>query len=162
MILSERDSSMPEPSADAPQPSEQHWPSPPPTREFNDRGVQWLFEDPQQLRALLQILEPALADRLDFARATRINCTFIPADLQKEETDVVFLVPFGERDGAVWVYVLLEHQSAHEPEMGLRLYLYMGQIWDSQRREWEDRQLPASQRRLRPIIPLVFYTGERR
>src|SRR5438445_6460047 len=38
----------------------------------------------------------------------------------------------------------------------------MGQIWDLQRREWQDRQLPSAERRLRPIIPLVYYTGERR
>jgi len=45
--------------------------------------------------------------------------------------------------------------------MALRLYLYMGQLWDSQRREWEAARTPARGRRLRPVIPLVFYTGTR-
>jgi hypothetical protein len=29
-------------------------------------------------------------------------------------------------------------------------------------REWEDRRLPARRRRLRPVVPLVFYSGRRR
>src|SRR5207248_3648109 len=59
-------------------------------------------------------------------------------------------------------YVLLEHQSEPDALMGLRLYLYMGQLWDTQRREWEDRKPPAAERRLLPVIPVVYYTGEKR
>jgi hypothetical protein len=152
---------MSEPSPDAARISELHRPSPPVVREFNDRGSLWLLEDPANLRGVLQILEPDLADRLDFARAQRINRRFIPADLQKRESDLIFQVPFTGRGPGreIWVYVLLEHQSEPDPLMGLRLYLYMGQLWDSQRREWEDANVPAAERRLRPVIPLVFYTG---
>src|SRR5712691_5240864 len=46
--------------------------------------------------------------------------------------------------------------------MALRLSLYMGELWDTQRREWEDRKTPPAARRLFPIIPVVYYTGERR
>jgi hypothetical protein len=35
-----------------------------PVREFYDRGALWLFEEPQSLRGLLQILEPALAEAM--------------------------------------------------------------------------------------------------
>jgi putative YhgA-like transposase len=132
-------------------------------REFPDRGALWLFEDPRQLRELLQILEPALAAQLDFSRARRENRSFIPADLRKQESDLIFLVPLrGTRQQEVWVYVLLEHQSKPDPLMGLRLYLYMGQLWDEQRRGWEDRRTPRARRRLRPVIPLVYYTGAKR
>lgn len=93
-----------------------------PVREFHDRGALWLFEDPQQLRELLQILEPALAVLLDFTRARRENRGLIPADLQKQESDLILLVtPRGARQQHVWVYLLLEHQSKPDPLMGLRL-----------------------------------------
>ena len=132
-------------------------------REFPDRGALWLFEDPRQLRELLQILEPALAELIDFTRARRENRSFVPADLRKQESDLIFLVPLrGTRRQEVWVYVLLEHQSKPDPLMGLRLYLYMGQLWDEQRRGWEDRRTPLARRRLRPVIPLVYYTGAKR
>ena len=119
-------------------------------REFPDRGALWLFEDPRQLRELLQILEPALAEQLDFTRARRENRSFVPADLRKQESDLIFLVPLrGTRRQEVWVYVLLEHQSKPDPLMGLRLYLRVpaeggwGQLWDEQRRGWEDRRTPC-------------------
>jgi hypothetical protein len=132
-------------------------------REFDDRSTLWLLEDPEQLRGFLQILDPDLADRLDFDHARRLNRSFIPADLQKEESDLVYTVPFRDGSGReVWVYILLEHQSEPDPLMGLRLYLYMGQLWDTQRREWEDRKTPVARRRLLPVIPVVYYTGEKR
>jgi hypothetical protein len=74
-------------------------------REFDDRSSLWLLEDPMLLRGLLQILDPSLVERLDFAHARRINRSFIPADLQKEESDLVYAVPFRGRGREVWVYV---------------------------------------------------------
>ena len=38
----------------------------------------------------------------------------------------------------------------------------MTQIWDSQRREWESQSVSKGQWRFRPILPIVFYTGEQR
>ena len=37
----------------------------------------------------------------------------------------------------------------------------MVQIWESQRREWETEKLPENERRLQPILPVLFYTGDR-
>lgn len=131
-------------------------------REFNDRGTLWLLEDPANLRDLLGILKPAVANCLDFERAQRVNRSFIQADLRKKESDLIFRVPTHPAPNtapAVWVYVLLEHQSTPDRELPLRLLLYMTQLWDFQRREWEDRSLPAAARLLSPVVPLVLYTG---
>ncbi len=46
--------------------------------------------------------------------------------------------------------------------MGFRVLFYMMQIWDFQRREWESDKVPKSQWRFRPIIPIVYYTGDKR
>jgi hypothetical protein len=132
-------------------------------REFNDRGTLWLLEDPMHVRGVVQILNPALAEQLNFDHAERVNRSFIPADLQKQESDLIFHVPFlgseAESARAVWVYVLLEHQSRPDPEMGLRLFLYMGQLWDTQRRAWRDASAPSRERWLDPVVSLVLYTG---
>lgn len=140
-----------------------HRPSRKVIREFHDRGVIWLLEDPVHLRGLLQILNPALADHLDFTHAERINRSFIPADLQKRESDLIFRASYAhgpvEPTREVLVYILLEHQSLPDPEMGLRLFGYMGQLWDNQRRAWRDTALPQERRRLHPILPIVLYTG---
>ena len=46
--------------------------------------------------------------------------------------------------------------------MGFRVLFYMVQIWDAQRREWESNNVPKSQWRFRPILPILFYTGDQR
>lgn len=105
--------------ASEPAPTNPNAPSIEVIREFQDRGAQWLFEDPLHLQSLLQLLEPQLAQRLDVSRAQRLNRTFIPADLTKKETDLIFRIPYrAQQEGQEWevlVYVLLEHQSTHDP-----------------------------------------------
>lgn len=139
----------------------------PPVREFNDRATLWLLEDPHNLRDLLRIHSPQLVEHLDFDRAERVNRSFIPEDLQKEESDLLFRVPLvlrsaeGEIVSEVWIYVLLEHQSKPHPLMPLRVLSYLLALWKQLYREWEDANAPMEERRLPVVVPFVFYTGER-
>ncbi len=148
-------------------------PSPPPgrpsaevIREFADRGMLWLFEDPANVGDLLRILDPGAAGLLDFSRAVRVNRSLVPADLQKKESDVIFSVPVAtervEGPRGVWVYLHLEHQSKRDDEMPLRFLLSMGELWEAQRRAWLDRGTPVQDRVLCGVIPIVLYTGEGR
>jgi len=135
-------------------------------REFPDRSIKWLLETPENVRGLLLVVARDIAEHLDFTRVRRLPRSFIPDDLRKREADLIFLVPFLEREGEiereVIIYVLIEHQSTPDPMMSFRVLFYMVQIWESQRREWEDRNVPLSQRRFRAILPVVFYTGAQR
>ena len=76
----------------------------------------------------------------------------------------MYSVPFRSESKTeeLLIYILIEHQSTVDVTMGFRVLFYMTQIWDFQRRELESSNIPKSQWRLRPIIPIVFYTGERR
>lgn len=134
----------------------------PPIREFADRGTLWLLESPENLRGLLQIAAADLAAQLDFTRAERINRSFVPDDLQKQEADLLYRVPFRRKAGEVLIYLLLEHQSRPDRTMGLRLLSYMVQLWEAQKRVWQDAKTPVSHWQLHPIVPVVFYTGKRR
>ena len=66
----------------------------PPIREFSDRGVLWLLESPRNLHDLVALLSKDIAERLDFGRAERVNRSFIPEDLHKQEADLLYRVPF--------------------------------------------------------------------
>lgn len=136
--------------------------SEPPIREFADRGVLWLLESPRNLHDAVRLLSADIADRLDFIRAERQNRSFVPADLHKQEADLLYRVPFMSGKRSVWIYVLLEHQSSPDLAMALRVLTYMVQIWNAQVRGWDDAKTPASKRKLHPILPVVFYTGKRK
>ena len=118
----------------------------------------------ENVECLLRIISVSLADCIDFSRLRDLKTTFIPDNLRKQESDLVFLVPFVEQkqesEQEVMVYILIEHQSKPSWEMGFRMLFYMTQIWDRQRRAWVAEDVPETQWRFRPILPVLFYTGK--
>ena len=59
-------------------------------------------------------------------------------------------------------YILLEHQSTVDRLMGYRLLSYMCQIWHAQLELFANADVKSNEQRLRPILPIVFYTGQKR
>ena len=135
-----------------------------PIEHFADRSARWLLEDKENVRGLLEIVAEHLVAHLNFSQLVPINRSFIPDNLREQESDIVYSVPFHSESEAeeLLIYILIEHQSTIDVTMGFRVLFYMTQIWDFQRREWESSNVPKNQRRFRPIIPIVFYTGEQR
>ena len=131
---------------------------------FPDRSARWLFQDKENVQGLLEIVADELVELIDFSQLAQINRSFIPDNLREQESDLVFSVPLhseSETDELL-IYILIEHQSTVDSTMGFRVLFYMIQIWDSQRREWESNNVPKSQWRFRPVLPIVFYTGAQR
>ena len=131
-------------------------------RDFEDRGILWLLQSNENLRALITIVAKQIAVQLDFSRAQQLNRSLVLNDLRKHEVDLIYKVPFFRGKREVWIYILVEHQSRVDRTMPLRLLSYMVQLWEAQRRAWEDNKVAAKDRKLYPIIPIVFYTGKRR
>ena len=135
-----------------------------PIEQLPGQSTRWLLEDKESVRGLLETIADNLAGNLDFSHLTHINRSFIPYNLREQESDILYSVPFrteSETD-EVFIYILIEHRSNVEATIAFDMLLYMTQIWEFQRREWESNNTPKSQRRLRPIIPIVFYTREQR
>ena len=65
----------------------------------------------------------------------------------------------GDEERWAVVVILLEHQSDTDRLMPLRLILFMVLYWDRQWREWLESSQPRAPLQLRPILPIVFYTG---
>ncbi len=129
---------------------------------FPDRSMRRLLQDPDYVRCLVEIIEPDLVGHLDFSRGSQQNRSFISNALRERESDVLLRVPFRETSESeeVLIYILIEHQSSTDPAMGYRMLSYMVKIWEDQCREWPSG--PGGSRRLSPILPVVFYTGEQR
>jgi hypothetical protein len=77
-----------------------------PVREFPDRGTQWLLDTPDNVRAIMRLLAPTLAELMDFTRLQRVRTTFIPDDLRKQMADLLFRVPWRR---LMWYLLLLIH-----------------------------------------------------
>jgi hypothetical protein len=59
----------------------------------------------------------------------------------------------------LWLTILLAHQSEPDRLMMLRVLDYLVQIWKAQVRAWGQEQGSLASVKLRPILPVVFYTG---
>ena len=131
---------------------------------FADRSTRWLLEDSENVRKLLEIVAEHLVIHLDFSQLVHINRSFIPYNLRNQESDIVYSVPFRteSKTDEVFIYILIERRPNVDATIAFDVLLYMTQIWEFQRLEWESNNTPKSQRRLRPIIPIVFYTREQR
>lgn len=93
---------------------------------------------------------------LNWSTLKRLEGSFIDEDLRGSEADLLYEVEHISDTGSVWVYLLVEHQSSADRWMRFRLLKYCCRIWEV--------QLNTNPRpdELRPIVPLVFYQGERR
>src|SRR5690242_15727923 len=103
----------------------------PPLHDFPDRAIRRLLEDTRNLKELIEAVEPDLAVRLDFTRAAPIDRSFLLEDWRRREADLLFRVPFQRPAGSppILVCLLLEHQSAPDPQMPLRMLLYAVLYW---------------------------------
>jgi hypothetical protein len=133
-----------------------------PLHDFPDRAIRRLLQDPTNLRNLLADLLPELVDRFDFARLELLPRTFLLDDWRRREADLFFRLPFRDDPAAppVLVCVLLEHQSEADPAMPLRVLLYAALHWQEEWREWASGHPRSELLSLRPVIPVVFHTGQ--
>lgn len=127
---------------------------------FWDRSIRFLLQRPAHLAAIVRLARPELADRLDFEHLERIDRSFVLDDYRQREADLIVRATYRaeQEEREVLVYLLVEHQSTVDAWMPFRLLFYMTQLWEDQRR----RVGPESESNgLAPIIPVIFYTGDR-
>jgi hypothetical protein len=120
-----------------------------------DRGYRKLFSHPDMVRDLLTgfVKEDWVAE-LDLSTLERQNGSYISDDLREREDDSVWRVRF--RDRWLYVYVLLEFQSAVDRFMAVRMMTYVGLLYQDlvQRRELVEGSL------LPPVVPIVLHAGD--
>ncbi len=135
---------------------------PAPLAHFPDRSARWLFRDPENVRALVELVAERIAHLLDFSRLTVLNRDFLSDTLREQEADLVFSVPFRETstDKELIIHILIEHQSGPDKEMWFRFLGYMYNLWVTERQRWTEMEVTGEDRRLSPILPILFYTGE--
>jgi predicted transposase YdaD len=134
-------------------------------RHFRENGLKLLLHDPGNVRDLLALRDPARAARCDFARLRIDPTSYVAADYRHLAAALVLRVPYrtrlGGRRRTLTLYILIEHQSEPDALMLLRVLDYLVQIYKGQVRAWDSRHDTRAGFRLQPVLPIVFYTGER-
>ena len=122
----------------------------------HDAMVRAVLNDLSEARSFLQRYMPGeLSETLNWSTLRLHPGSFVDEDLRPSQTDVLYEVERVENDASLWLYILLEHQSTPDRWMRFRLLKYCCRIWDM---HLTARPAPSE---LRPIVPLVFYQGER-
>ena len=120
----------------------------------HDKLFRTVFTDAAEAAALLRAhLPESVAGHLRWSSLALQDRTFVDLDLRDTESDLLFSIRRKAGAPPAWLYVLLEHQSRPDRWIRFRLLKYCCRIWDRSR-----QQFPR-ERRLRPIVPLVFYQG---
>ena len=128
---------------------------------FPDRAIRESLRHPDNLRELVEVVAPDLAAGFDFARAEALDREFPLDDWRRRESDLLFRVPYRRQgtDEPALVCVLIEHQTAPDVRMPLRLLVYTVLYWERLWKAWEDSPTPRGPLRLSPVVPIVFHTG---
>jgi hypothetical protein len=132
-------------------------------RHFPENGMKLLLQTPANVRDLLALGGVGVLGQLDLERMTIDPTSYVAADYRHAASDVVLSVPRrsarSRKRRALWVTILIEHQSEPDRLMTLRLLEYMVQIWKKQVRDHVQQHGSAASVRLQPILPVVVYTG---
>jgi len=116
----------------------------------HDALVKSIFSSPEHAVGVLRTALPAeIAGRLDWDSLELVPGDFVDDNLREHLTDLLYSVQLGGE--AALVYLLFEHQSTVHRWMLVRLWRYVGEIWQS----YIDDHPDAT--RLPVIIPVVLH-----
>lgn len=124
----------------------------------HDHGYKLLFSHPEMVEDLLRgFVRESWVGRLDFSTLERVPGSYVGDDLAERADDVVWRVRLGG-DGWLYVYLLIEFQSAVDPFMALRMLAYVALLCQDLVR----RGALTATGRLPPVLPIVLYNGKPR
>ena len=89
-----------------------------------------------------------------------VNKSFILADYEEIESDIVYRVKNGKEE--IYFYILLELQSTVDFSMPMRLYFYISEIYREIIKNTTKRIIKGKDFKLPAVVPIVLYNGEKK
>lgn len=122
-----------------------------------DASYKLLFSTPEFVRTLIRGFVPdPWVQSLNYGTLEKVPCHYVTDDLRQRASDVVWRAKVGGE--WVYLYLLIEFQSSVDQHMAVRIAGYLSLLYQDLIRacdEPRDRLLP-------PVLPIVFYTGNRK
>ena len=111
------------------------------------------FSQVEHAAGVLKLALPAkVVTKVDWRTLRLVSGEFVDPHLSERRTDLLFEV---ELDGdTAYLSILFEHQSTVEPMMVLRVFTYVGRIFD----RW--RVANPKAKRAPVVLPIVLYHGQ--
>ncbi|MBI5780301.1 MAG: Rpn family recombination-promoting nuclease/putative transposase, partial [Rhodocyclales bacterium] len=121
----------------------------------HDASYKHLFSSPKVVQHLIEGFLPAAKrlGRLDFTTLEKVSASYVSDDLRERADDVIWRIKT-DKDW-LYLYFLIEFQSSIDPWMAVRLITYVGLLYQDLIKVGQ-----ITGRRLPPVLPVVFYTGE--
>jgi predicted transposase YdaD len=131
---------------------------PPSARQSHDSGYKAIFSCPHMVRELIEyfVADEALCAQLDFASLQSVKDHYVTEDLRQRADDVVWKIRYGEQ--WIYLYLLIEFQSQEDWHMALRMWVYVGLLYQDLLKQG----VISPKEPLPPVLPIVLYNGSRR
>ncbi len=118
----------------------------------HDRLVRRIFGRPATAAVLLRrVLPSSVLEWLDLSRIEVESTTHVGPSLGKRCSDLIYAVGVRGSTRSLRIFVTVEHQSSPDPLMPLRMYLYIGSLWE---RTLADA--PSGTKTLPMVLPIVL------
>ncbi|GHT97999.1 transposase [Betaproteobacteria bacterium] len=122
----------------------------------HDTSYKRLFSCPEVVSDLLRGYVPEQwLKGADYATLTQVNASYVSATNKQRHDDMVWRIEVGGH--WLWIYLILEFQSAPDPWMAIRIMQYVSLLAEQLAKERPRNELPEG--RLPPILPIVLYNG---
>ena len=126
-------------------------------RKHHDTGYKKLYSFPKMVEDLLVgFVGHDWVNELDFATLEKLNNSYVTDEFRERSDDIIWRVRFRKR--WLYVYLLIEFQSAVDHTMPVRLLSYIGALYQDLITSKKIR----NPKKLPPVMPIVLYNGEPR
>ncbi|MEC9441945.1 MAG: Rpn family recombination-promoting nuclease/putative transposase [Myxococcota bacterium] len=121
-----------------------------------DETYKRLFTNVELLEEIIRyFISEELADALDFSKVDGLETTTFSQDLEKRESDRIIKIKLEDGED-LYLILMLEFQSSNDPSMVVRIWNYLGRLFEEQVR----LQGKGKSLRLPLVLPVVIHNGD--
>ena len=126
------------------------------SKQEHDASYKSIFSHKEMMEPLLRrLVAQSWIEQLDFSTLQPVKTHFVGPQNRKRDSDLIWRVKLRQQNEWLYVYLLMEFQSAPSDFMALRMLTYICLLYEDLVKQ--NRLSPG--RKLPPVLPIVLYNG---